>query len=129
MALLNLIIAALCVAVLIQFASCSSDHVTHVQNVNYGVHQAKLTLHLLPRKLKLEEEASSSVKSLGENSHMPLEKLMEASSGKKENTKKEENVVNRKAAGGKGASEYLTVDYNWVRRRRPIHNKQIPFLP
>ncbi|KAL7110429.1 hypothetical protein ACP275_05G025400 [Erythranthe tilingii] len=128
MALLNLIIDALCVAVLIQLASCSSDHVTHVQNVNYGVHQAKLTLHLLPRKLKLQEEPSSSVKSLGDNRVMPQEKSMEASSGKKENTKKEENVVNKKA-GGKGASEYLTVDYNWVRRRRPIHNKQIPFLP
>lgn len=53
---------------------------------------------------------------------------------------KEENVMNR---AGKGTlrssewdededlkkSEYFTMDYGWVRRRRPIHNKKIPFVP
>lgn len=45
---------------------------------------------------------------------------------------KEKNLMHPKKwtdhQGGK-KSEYVTMDYSWVRRRRPIHNKHVPFGP
>lgn len=34
-----------------------------------------------------------------------------------------------KSEGLKEEEEYSTMDYGWVKKRRPIHNKQIPFIP
>ncbi|KAK4381509.1 hypothetical protein Sango_2960700 [Sesamum angolense] len=84
-----------------------------------AVHQEHFTLLSLPRKLNLHEEAAV---------------------GKKRQDEKEENmrVHDEQAAGGgtwrewvesPRRSEYFTMDYAWVRRRRPIHNKKIPFVP
>ncbi|KAL0372539.1 UNVERIFIED_CONTAM: hypothetical protein Scaly_0935500 [Sesamum calycinum] len=109
---------------------------------NSAVHQEHFNLLSLPRKLNLHEEAAVKKKSSADDKdHLPRKKLMEtASSGKKRQDEKEENMrVHDEQAAGRGTwrewvesprrSEYFTMDYAWVRRRRPIHNKKIPFVP
>ncbi|KAL0327093.1 UNVERIFIED_CONTAM: hypothetical protein Sangu_1787300 [Sesamum angustifolium] len=108
---------------------------------NSAVHQEHFTLLSLPRKLNLHEEAAVKKSCADDKDHLPRKKLMEkASSGKKRQDEKEENMrVHDEQAAGRGTwrewvesprrSEYFTMDYAWVRRRRPIHNKKIPFVP
>ncbi|KAK4423659.1 hypothetical protein Salat_1948800 [Sesamum alatum] len=138
--MLNVVVAALFVVVsfLLPPSLCTaSDHLQ--QYGNSALHQEQFIFPSLPRKLNLQEEAAVK-KSLGNDEDLLVrKKLMEAPSGKK----RHENMVvhhhDDQQTAGKGTwrewiespkrSEYFTMDYAWVRRRRPIHNKKIPFLP
>ncbi|XP_011070896.1 uncharacterized protein LOC105156464 [Sesamum indicum] len=146
MELLNLL-AALAVVVSFLLAPCSRTASGQVirqkplqQYGNSAVHQEHFTLPSLPRKLNLQEEAAVKKSFADDDDHLLRKKLMEASSGKKRHNEKEENMmVHDEQAAGRGTwrewvesprrSEYFTMDYAWVRRRRPIHNKKIPFVP
>nr|GMD25580.1 probable root meristem growth factor 8 [Ipomoea batatas]GMD51992.1 probable root meristem growth factor 8 [Ipomoea batatas] len=92
-----------------------------------------------PRKLKLTNDAAT-VKSYGDDSHYhptTVNKQEVALSGEKRHGR--EGKVGRHARKGtrqewmEGSdrdtdmSEFYTMDYHWVRRRRPIHNKSFPF--
>ncbi|KAH6802156.1 root meristem growth factor [Perilla frutescens var. frutescens] len=121
------LVAAFCVAVSFMMASCASDQVNVQESEQQYVQQPyQLTLPLLPRKLKLQEE----VKSSSADKDIMLQKLLEASAGPKK-VEKDDVVINHAAKRGTwrewverpNKSEYFTMDYAWVRRRRPIHNK------
>ncbi|KAL0446972.1 UNVERIFIED_CONTAM: hypothetical protein Slati_1825100 [Sesamum latifolium] len=148
MELLHLL-AALSVVVSFLLAPCSSstasDQVIRQKPLqqygNSAVRQEHFTLLSLPRKLNLQEEATVKKKSADDEDHLPRKKLMEASSDKKRHDEKEEKMMvqHDEQAAGRGTwrewvesprrSEYFSMDYAWVRRRRPIHNKKIPFVP
>ncbi|XP_057809905.1 protein GOLVEN 6-like [Salvia miltiorrhiza] len=117
------LVTALCVALSFMLASCASDHVNLQQHYGIG-QQPQLSL---PRKLKqLLQVKSSSYKDI-----MLQKKLLEGTAGEKK-IEKEEDVMRgtwREWVERPNKSEYFTMDYSWVRRRRPIHNKQIPFVP
>ncbi|XP_047964046.1 protein GOLVEN 6-like [Salvia hispanica] len=109
-------------------APCASDQL----NLNKQDDHAMFAQPLLPRKLmNLNHEIAKSASSEGDlavHGEFP-----QASSGTKQH-EKEENFINAKEEDddeeeGSNKSEYFTMDYRWVRRRRPIHNKQIPFVP
>ncbi|GFP87282.1 hypothetical protein PHJA_000871900 [Phtheirospermum japonicum] len=92
---------------------------------NSAVEQAKVTLpNLLPRKLKLQQDIGTS---FDDKDIVPRDKLIEASS---ENKTESENLVHkgtwREWVEAPNKSDYFTMDYAWLKRRHPIHNKHIP---
>ncbi|KAL3636172.1 hypothetical protein CASFOL_020719 [Castilleja foliolosa] len=122
------ILATFCLAVSLMLPASASDQINSQkylkQNGNYAVQQAKFTLHnLLPRKLKLQQEIGTNF--VDKNS-VPFDKLMKASSDNKkiESDQKEEKLVQTA-----NKSDYMTMDYAWLKRRRPIHNKHVPVNP
>ncbi|XP_049364961.1 uncharacterized protein LOC125829810 [Solanum verrucosum] len=88
-------------------------------------HEGKMTLPSSPRKLKFNEHPNQ-VKSNG--NQMNLVPLNTAQLTGKEH---EGEVVHARKGTrqewveGKDTSDFYTMDYHWVRRRRPIHNKSI----
>ncbi|PIN16094.1 hypothetical protein CDL12_11261 [Handroanthus impetiginosus] len=127
------LIAALFVAISFLLAPCTSEQV-NVQKSLEKVHHAKFALPSLSRKLILNEKVKSSS---ADKSFTPDKKFMKPSSGTKQH-QKEENVIyaaeketwkEKDHENGPNKSEYFTMDYGWVRKRRPIHNKKIPFVP
>ncbi|XP_047965559.1 protein GOLVEN 6-like [Salvia hispanica] len=119
---------AFCLAV--TFLVAYSDNVNVQESLQqYG--QQKLLVSL-PRKLKLLEVAN--VESSAYNGIMLRKRLLEGSAGKKRIGKEEEVMTTKRGTWREwvespNKSEYFTMDYSWVRRRRPIHNKQIPLIP
>ncbi|GMY25793.1 probable root meristem growth factor 8 [Fagus crenata] len=86
---------------------------------------------VLPRKLRLFEE----VKEYGGQDSTSYNKEKEYVPGKS-NKKEQVNVVHGSKGtwrewmeGGADASEFYTMDYSHVQRRRPIHNKSMPDAP
>ncbi|XP_015164768.1 uncharacterized protein [Solanum tuberosum] len=88
-------------------------------------HEGKMTLPSSPRKLKFNEHPNQ-VKSNG--NQMNLVPLNTAQLTGKEH---EGEVIHARKGTrqewveGKDTSDFFTMDYHWVRRRRPIHNKSI----
>ncbi|XP_051145501.1 uncharacterized protein LOC127261270 [Andrographis paniculata] len=122
---LSPLMMAFCVAVLALLPHCSSYQTNAQKTVRqYGNNPSVQPSHpLLPRKLNLQEVMNS----YGGKTIEPHRKMMEAPSGKKQ-----ENVMQMGKGREEGSkeSEYLSsMDYVWVKRRRPIHNKQAPVLP
>ncbi|KAM3269300.1 putative protein isoform X2 [Capsicum chacoense] len=91
-------------------------------------HEVNVTIPLSSRKLKFNEQPN--VKSSGNQMNLvPL------------NTAKQDPLTGKEHEGakmvharkgtrqewieGKDTSNFFTMDYNWVRRRRPIHNKSV----
>ncbi|XP_042055974.1 protein GOLVEN 6 [Salvia splendens] len=128
MELLTLIVSVL-LAMSFLSAPCASDQL----NLNKQDDHAMYAQPSLPRKLmNLNHEiakSASSEEDLAAHGEFP-----QASSGTKQH-EKEEKIINAEEENeeeeeeGPNKSEYFTMDYRWVRRRRPIHNKQIPFVP
>ncbi|KAL1568527.1 protein GOLVEN 6-like [Salvia divinorum] len=126
------LVTAFCLAV--SFLVASSDNVNVQESLQqYGQQQPQL-LVLLPRKLKLLQV--TDVKSSAYKEIMLPKKLLEGSAGGGKGIEKEEEVMSTTKRGtwrewveSPNKSEYFTMDYSWVGRRRPIHNKQIPLLP
>ncbi|CAA2977492.1 Hypothetical predicted protein [Olea europaea subsp. europaea] len=110
-------------------ASCVSDQ-EQLQKSLPQVNHAQFTIPSLPRKFNLKEE----VKSAADKDFVPRAKPMDSSSGNRLHPK-EQNLIHaargtwREWVEGANKSEYYTMDYSWVRRRRPIHNKQVPVAP
>ncbi|CAI9756137.1 unnamed protein product [Fraxinus pennsylvanica] len=107
-------------------ASCVSDQ-EQLQKSLPRVNHAQFALPSLPRKFNLE------VKNAAGKDFVSRPKPMDSSSGNRLHPENE-NLMH--AAKGtwrewvEGAkSEYFTMDYSLVRRRRPIHNKQGPVAP
>ncbi|KAJ8548048.1 hypothetical protein K7X08_021284 [Anisodus acutangulus] len=93
-------------------------------------HEVKMTLHSSPRKLKFNEQ--TKVKSNGdEMNSVPINTAKQASlTGKVHEPEGAKKGHSRKGTRqewveGKDTSGFFTMDYHWVRRRRPIHNKSI----
>ncbi|CAI9775182.1 unnamed protein product [Fraxinus pennsylvanica] len=129
------IIATCFILISFIFAPCASDQ----SKVKKSIEKAHDTaqLNLLPsqqQKLKLKEEGI--VKSVEKRDFGPYKRNMEGSSGNKL-YQKEKNLMHPGTVKWKEPtdhqeakkSEYFTMDYGWVRRRRPIHNKHVPVGP
>ncbi|XP_042020712.1 uncharacterized protein LOC121768311 [Salvia splendens] len=121
----KLVATAFCLAV--TFLVAYSDNV----NVQESLQQYGRQLSL-PRKLKLLEVAN--VKGLAYNGIMLQKRLLEDSAGEKRIGKEDEVMTTKRGTWREwvespNKSEYFTMDYSWVRRRRPIHNKHIPLIP
>ncbi|KAL3644605.1 hypothetical protein CASFOL_009785 [Castilleja foliolosa] len=129
-----IVLVTLCVAVLIMLPTCASDQVNAQkslkQNGNSAAQQAKFTLpNLLPRKLKLQQEIGTS---FNDKDIVPRDKIESSSDNNKIESEKEEKMVDRTKGTWRewvetpNKSEYFTMDYAWLKRRRPIHNKHLP---
>ncbi|KAL1551168.1 protein GOLVEN 6 [Salvia divinorum] len=123
------LIASFLLAMSFLSAPCASDQL----NLNKQGDHAKFAQPSLARKLmNLHHETAK--KSASEEDLTAHDEFPQASTGSKQR-KKEENFINaaeeddEEEEEGPNKSEYFTMDYRWVRRRRPIHNKQIPFVP
>ncbi|KAL7132649.1 hypothetical protein ABFS83_12G088900 [Erythranthe nasuta] len=133
------LMAALFVATSFMFAPGASDQANLQKSLHQKVHDhAKFTnLPSLPRKLKLNEE--ETVKNLYADKDLMSshKKFIDPSSVTKQHEYEENTIVaaekgrsrERVEEESSNKSEYFTMDYNWVRKRRPIHNKHVPFLP
>ncbi|KAL2559149.1 putative root meristem growth factor 8 [Forsythia ovata] len=131
------IIATCFVLLSFMFAPCASDQVQVKKSLKKAHDAVELNLLPLPRKLKLNEEGIA--KSVEEKYFGLYKRNMEASSSTPGNKlhQKEKNLMHpgkgtwKKWTDHQGAkkSEYFTMDYGWVRRRRPIHNKHVPVGP
>ncbi|KAL2546593.1 uncharacterized protein Fot_15826 [Forsythia ovata] len=114
-------------------APCASDQEQPRKSLQQVNHAQFSTIPSLPRKFKLKEEANVKSTAAGKD-FVPYTKPMDASSGNKLHLKKD-NLMHaakgtwREWVEGDNKSEYFTMDYTWVRRRRPIHNKQVPVAP
>ncbi|XP_009628025.1 uncharacterized protein LOC107812766 isoform X2 [Nicotiana tabacum] len=93
-------------------------------------HEMKTTLSSSPRKLKLNEQPN--VKSKGDQKHLvPFNTANQVSLPGKEHEQEAAKMVKARKGTrqewveGKDTSDFFTMDYHWVRRRRPIHNKSI----
>ncbi|MCD7467947.1 hypothetical protein HAX54_005657 [Datura stramonium] len=94
-------------------------------------HEVKVTIpSSTPRKLKFNEQPN--VKSSGNQMNLvPLTPVKQASlTGKEHEGEGAKKVHARKGTRqewveGKDTSDFFTMDYHWVRRRRPIHNKSV----
>ncbi|CAI9096406.1 OLC1v1032550C1 [Oldenlandia corymbosa var. corymbosa] len=93
-----------------------SQKTPHDQQVD-NVHQTSPTL---PRKLKHDHE-EANVKSVGNEHFMPFKVKEEALPGKLQNKEGVEVEVNKEA----DPSQFFTMDYPCVKRRRPIHNTDV----
>ncbi|XP_060215045.1 uncharacterized protein LOC132641923 [Lycium barbarum] len=93
-------------------------------------HEVKVTIPSSPRKLKFNEQPN--VQSNGDKMNLvPFNTAKQASlTGKEHEPEGAKWVHARKGTRQewieeKDTSEFFTMDYHWVRRRRPIHNKSI----
>ncbi|XP_057777505.1 protein GOLVEN 6-like [Salvia miltiorrhiza] len=112
MELLTLMVSLL-LAISFLLSPCASDHLNLNKPIQQGDHAKFAPINLNHQTMKSSAE----------------EETLQASSGTKQH-EKEENVMNAaEKEEGPNKSEYFTMDYGWVKRRRPIHNKQIPFVP
>ncbi|CAN1794969.1 hypothetical protein LINPERHAP1_LOCUS20458 [Linum perenne] len=88
----------------------------------------------LPRKLRLMEEvASVEVPQSKDKAHLHDVKMYKeedgaSTSGKSYEKKKEEGEGDEEGEGT-DTTQYWTMDYSRVRKRRPIHNKSLPRGP
>ncbi|KAK1553312.1 hypothetical protein Q3G72_032614 [Acer saccharum] len=102
------------------------------------VQQLYVSTVQLPRKLRFTSEVTVNGHGetlLSHNKHK--EEEVTPSSGKQ--YKEEEKVIHGNGNGSKGTrqewvegtdtSQYFTMDYSHVKRRRPIHNKSLPVAP
>ncbi|KAL8035351.1 hypothetical protein ABFS82_12G089000 [Erythranthe guttata] len=134
------LMAALFVATSFLFAPCASDQPNLQKSLHLKVHDhAKFTnLPSLPRKLKLNEEETVKNLYTAKDSMSSHKKFIDDPSSVTKQHEYEENTIVAAEKGrsrerveeeSSNKSEYFTMDYNWVRKRRPIHNKHVPFLP
>ncbi|XP_009763412.1 uncharacterized protein [Nicotiana sylvestris] len=94
-------------------------------------HEMKMTLSSSSRKMKLNEQPN--VKSKGDQKHLvPFNTANQVSLPGKEHEQDQAAIMVHARKGtrqewveGKDTSDFFTMDYHWVRRRRPIHNKSI----
>ncbi|XVF43289.1 hypothetical protein PTKIN_Ptkin02bG0028100 [Pterospermum kingtungense] len=134
---LMVFITVLCFSFFALQTPCASLQNQLLQSSN---EQAKGVLHLsppiptLPRKLRVTEEIAvkeNRAQYSGPNSKLQKEHVLG------ESYKKEKARVQGSGRGtrqewvesGADISQFFTMDYSNVRRRRPIHNKSLPVAP
>ncbi|XP_028761902.1 probable root meristem growth factor 8 [Neltuma alba] len=100
--------------------------------LQYQVNGHQLFLPPFPRKLMSTEQ---QVKKLEATLDASRKDDKENFPGKEEEREQKTKVVGKKKGTreeweeGDDPSQYFTMDYSRVRRRRPIHNKNIPVAP
>ncbi|ESW25464.1 hypothetical protein PHAVU_003G038200 [Phaseolus vulgaris] len=104
----------------------------HLQDDNIGAVSTKLQLSLptVPRKLRFTEK----VKEDGAATDLGPHKQEDSFAAEKQYHRKQNMVLGNKGTRQEwmevdDPSQYFTMDYARVRRRRPIHNKKLPVGP
>ncbi|CAK9142470.1 unnamed protein product [Ilex paraguariensis] len=120
------VITVVCIGLSVMLTPCASQKI-QIQSYHEQAQDLQL-IHTLPRKLKLNEEV---ITSSGNKDLVPSNKQKEVSSDKLHLTE-ENKLHSRKGTWrewveeGTETSQFFTMDYTHVRRRRPIHNKALP---
>ncbi|XP_021292814.1 probable root meristem growth factor 8 [Herrania umbratica] len=130
---LSVVIAVLCFSFLALQTPCTSLQIQLQSSTEQGAAKGvQLSLPTLPRKLRFTEELVA-FKGNGAQHSISNTKQKEDISGKA--YQKEEARVHgsrgtrQEWVEGPDVSQYFTMDYSNVRRRRPIHNKSLPVGP
>ncbi|CAJ1931817.1 unnamed protein product [Sphenostylis stenocarpa] len=104
-----------------------------IQNDNIGAVNTnlKLSLPAVPRKLRFTEKVKEDEEARDLGSHKQDNSFTAAG---KQYHRKQNMVLGKKGTKQEwmevdDPSQYLTIDYTRVRRRRPIHNKNLPVGP
>ncbi|XP_074338627.1 uncharacterized protein LOC141676810 isoform X2 [Apium graveolens] len=126
-----IITVIICIASSVLFTPCDSLSGTHAgsDNSHHLTHPA-----VLPRKLRPRKGHEVSINKDYNGGHQDMAK-QDAFSGKepKNGAKKRQASIETwrewMEAEGSDTSQYFTMDYSRVRRRRPIHNKSLPVAP
>ncbi|KAE9605612.1 hypothetical protein Lal_00024619 [Lupinus albus] len=106
----------------------SVQHQELIEAVNANKQQ--LSLPVLPRKLSF----TNKVQEYAEVGDLASHKQKDSLPAGKQYHKKQNMVVGSKGTNqewlkGDNPTKYFTMDYPIVRRKRPIHNKHLPFVP
>ncbi|XP_051149364.1 uncharacterized protein LOC127264059 [Andrographis paniculata] len=147
-------VGAFCLVVSFMVAPCASDDLfdddsaqRSLQPFGDSAVQMISLQPLLPRKLQLVKR--DAVKEYFVNLDADIIRsrklLIQTPSGKNQDEQEEEEEVTlhqqqqqklnqrsgtwREWIESPNKSDFFTMDYHWVRRRRPIHNKNFPFVP
>ncbi|KAL5826204.1 hypothetical protein ACOSQ4_018001 [Xanthoceras sorbifolium] len=127
---LILVITLLCFCLSLLISPCVSLEIQVQPSLDKVMNQVQLiSVSTLPRKLRFTTEVT-----IKGHEETVSDNKQEVAHGKEK--KKEEKVM---VHGSKGTwqewlertetSEYFTMDYSHVKRRRPIHNKSLPLAP
>ncbi|XWS69586.1 hypothetical protein CRYUN_Cryun04dG0192000 [Craigia yunnanensis] len=122
-------ITVLCFSFFTLQTPCTSLQI-QLQSSNEQAKGVQLSPHTLPRKLRFTEvkgnEAQQSISNTeqkkdvsGKEAYQKEQATMHGSRGTRQQW----------LEGGPDISQYFTMDYSNVRRRRPIHNKSLPVGP
>ncbi|CAK9177521.1 unnamed protein product [Ilex paraguariensis] len=126
---LKIVITTLCIGLSVVLTTCDS-HQIQLQSSHEQAHDIQLNLHTLPRKLKLTEKV---ITNSGDKDLVPYNKRNQVSSVKlhlkEANMKHSRKGTWREWVERTDTSKYFTMDYSYVRRRRPIHNQSLPVGP
>ncbi|XP_057481986.1 protein GOLVEN 6 [Actinidia eriantha] len=128
---LIIVITTLCISFSIMLTPSAPQQI-QVQSIHHqGQDPGAVSVLTLPRKLGLIGEAAATVpinevKVNGGKDLHPY-KLVKGSFSSKQSVKR--TGTRQEWMEGTDTSEFFTMDYTKVRRRRPIHNKSLPAAP
>ncbi|KAJ7943293.1 hypothetical protein O6P43_032869 [Quillaja saponaria] len=133
MEMIMIIFTLLCLMLSALLPSCTSLQVQFQpsQDDDHQVNKVEFSVPTLPRKLRFIEEVKTS-KGIDLTSN---KKQKEDLSGKK--YPKKQSMMHGISKGtwpewvekDETTSQFFTMDYSHVKRRRPIHNKSMPVAP
>ncbi|XVE74401.1 hypothetical protein DITRI_Ditri12bG0014000 [Diplodiscus trichospermus] len=131
---LVIFITMLCFSFFSLQTPCTSLQIHLLQSSHEKAKAVQSSPPMLPRKLKFTEEVA--VEGNGSAQHsISKTKQKEDVSGKEAYQKEEATMHGSRGTrqewveGGPDISQFFTMDYSHVRRRRPIHNKSLPVGP
>ncbi|KAL1807074.1 hypothetical protein ACET3Z_030142 [Daucus carota] len=114
----------------------SSSFFTPCDSLSAAGYDHQLTRRtVLPRKLGLSEDHEIKKNYNGEHQDLARrnaeQDVFSGKAQKKEAKKKQASIETWRewVEEGSDSSQYFTMDYSRVRRRRPIHNKSLPVAP
>ncbi|KAJ8774502.1 hypothetical protein K2173_016948 [Erythroxylum novogranatense] len=125
-----------CFSVLVNPCVSSAIHVQeHTLHEQEATDELKLSVPTLPRKLRLLEEVTN-VNDNGGHDTLAYKKQKGDTSGDRKHQKENQKLRSERKGtwqewieSTSDKSQFFTMDYSHVRRRRPIHNKSIPVGP
>ncbi|PON64481.1 hypothetical protein TorRG33x02_273300 [Trema orientale] len=133
MELVMVVITLTCIFLSAFLTPCSSLPIQAQSSYKQAKFEAQPSLPTLSRKLRFTEEVNFVRQAVVPES-MSNNKHMENVSGDKPQKNKEvvlhgsRGTWQEEWAEGTDASNFFTMDYAKVKRRRPIHNKSVPVL-
>ncbi|CAL5338544.1 unnamed protein product [Camellia sinensis] len=132
---LIIVITTLCICLSVLLTPCASQQI-QVQSSHDQAKDVKFSLLTLPRKLRVIEEAATVHATVNEDKELLSYSKQRASLSGKQHNKEADMKFGRRGTWqewveeGTDRTQFFTMDYSHVRRRRPIHNKSsVPVGP
>ncbi|KAL9423537.1 hypothetical protein AB3S75_035595 [Citrus x aurantiifolia] len=132
MELMRVITSVLCISLCLLQTPCASLQIQLQPSHDVQAKEVQLSRPTLPRKLRV---LTAEVKGLAAQDKMTRKEDVSAGNTNRLNNKyknnKEQGVkpgggTRQEWVEGGDTSQYFTMDYSHVKRRRPIHNKSLP---